>query len=1785
LQGSNTLNIGSGTGTFCTTWTSSRIVCTVPAGSGATNAIKVTVGGQVSNTGITFAYSPPTISSITPTSGGTGGAYIMTVAGTNFGSGSYATFGGVSATLTVNAAHSQGTLTVPAGSGTGIAVVVICGSQSSNSATFAYSPPTISAVTPTLSTATTTAITLTGTNYATSGLAVTVGGAGCASPTATSTTQVTCTAPAGTFSTTTPLAVVVTLSGQTSNSFSLALTAPTVTSLSPSSGSSSGFVITVNGANFGLNTQIVSVAVGQSSGSTTPCALGTLGHAQLLCTVPALATSAGTGLFVFVTVGGAQAKSTATFSYNPPAITAITAAANSFLTDGTSIITITGSGFGSSVSIGSAALTSGGGAVSAFSLVQTWSQTSVIAQLPAGSGASNKVTITAGGQTSAQFTLAYTPPAVTAISPASGNFGGVLIISGSNFFTSGAVFIGSLSVTTSSWSHTSITGTVPNGALTNQTVVVSTGGQNSSSAVLFNFLPISVSAVSPVSGPTAGGTLVTIEGTNWGSGSPSVKINGNTCVVASFTSSQVVCTTPAGQGASLALVVTSFAGQSTTASAVWSYSAPVISSVAPTTINTDGTSLVTLVGTNFGTAPVVTINSKSCPAASASHTQVVCTAGSGQGTSVGVSLSAGNQAASTTMSYTAPSVMSLSPASVNSDTLQTRVTIAGTNFGTDHTQITVRVGGNTVTKVSQLSPLVFFAPIGTTQTVSVDIAVAGQSSNTATLTYNDPVITAVSPLLGAPTGGSELTIAGTSFFTSAVATVTVGGSSCPTLSNSGSQIVCTLPVGATTAASVLVSVGSRSSNSFAYTYATPSIVSFFMDGVAGTPLLSTAGGESLTITGINFASYPTVTLGTSQLTVTRYNTTALVVVTPLGNGANNTLAVTWGGIRSGCSTASACLISYKVPVITALFPTTGVTDGSFALTLTGSNFGATIGFVLIGSLPCYVSGSGTSWSHTRVVCTMSAGIGSSLVPTITEAAQSNDAATTAVRFSFVAPTISSVSVAADASGVTAPHTNGGQTLTVTGANFGPSGSGNVTVGGKLCSYSTTGLQWSNSLITCMIPAHQGAGVAVAVALTGLTAVNSTISYCAPAVSAVAYASGAAGMATAGGTLVTLTGTDFGDGTGIVLMVGGASATPSSVSYSALVFVAPALPSAATDSSKAAVSLSVAGQAATATAALKNGLAAAYLPPTISAVTGCSGDYTAGGLGIADGCSVGGGTRITITGSNLALDVASVSNVTVGGSACTAVALVAAGTAISCLVPARVTGGFFLPVAVTVSGQTGSANAFSYGGPKLTAGTIKLAGASSGGSSVTLANSGPASIELTGTNLAVGGNLAQVSVAYGVGVAKADRLTSTAGVCVLTAGTDTSLTCTMPQAVGGNLRYQVTYNQQLSLVSEDTLSYVQPALVAASLRMGSAGVPGSSVAGYLQSGDLLFFEASYVGLRSDQLSVQYGTASGGGGLAEPVYSCVNVSLVATSSVAATVSCLTSSGFGNNLVFRLTTLGSGASAASAVSVAPFDYSYPQPPVVSGVQGCTDVSSTATSSCPTGGGNTLTIKGQYFVRPDTTVPMPSVQVSSSYCTNVNYVSDTRLTCTLPGGAGSPVAVIVIQGSRFSQSVSLLSYAAPGMTGIAGCQASTDPSLATVDCPRNASALGTVITITGSNFGSSNALIIVGGSQCANTQHDAATPQAKITCLLPSGTSASSAVLLVQSGGVISASPLYLGYEQCAAGKYAASNVIACTACSVGTFSQVAGVIACTACPNGWVQRVCVCVCVYVCELVCGA
>ncbi len=419
------------------------------------------------------------------------------------------------------------------------------------------------------------------------------------------------------------------------------------------------------------------------------------------------------------------------------------------------------------------------------------------------------------------FTL-IPDPTLTSVSPNTGSTAGgtSVTLTGTNFTGATNVRFGGTAATNRVVvNDTTITCTTPARAAGTASVLVTTPGGTNPANTLFTYVtppPPTLTSVSPATGTTAGGTSVTLTGTNF-TGATNVRFGGTTAtnrVVVNDTT--IACTTPARAAGTASVLVTT-PGGTNAANTLYTYvTPPTLSSVIPNIGTTAGGTAVTLTGTNFTGATAVTIGGAAATSVSVTNaTTLTCTtpAGSAGSASVLVTTPGGSNAANTLYSYVvpAPTVTAVSPAS-GSTLGGTSVTITGTDF-TGATSVTIGGTAATSVVVVDATTLTATTPAGSAGSASVLVTTPGGTNAANTLfTYVvPPTLTSVSPNTGTTAGGINVTISGTDF-TGATA-VTIGGAAATSVSvTNATTLTCTTPAGSAGSASVLVSTPSSLSD-------------------------------------------------------------------------------------------------------------------------------------------------------------------------------------------------------------------------------------------------------------------------------------------------------------------------------------------------------------------------------------------------------------------------------------------------------------------------------------------------------------------------------------------------------------------------------------------------------------------------------------------------------------------------------------------------------------------------------------------------------------------------------------------------------------------------------------------------------------------------------------------------------------------------------------------------------------------------------------------------------------
>jgi hypothetical protein len=535
-----------------------------------------------------------------------------------------------------------------------------------------------------------------------------------------------------------------------------------------------------------------------------------------------------------------------------------------------------------------------------------------------------------------------------------------------------------------------------------------------------NILPPTLTSVTPSSGSTAGGTVVTLTGTGFVSGATITFGTLPATTVTFVNKDKITARAPARASGTVTVVVKTVNGTSNGRPYTYRVTTPTLTKVTPAAGPVGGGNIVTLTGSGFfpgatvafGTKPGTTVhvvNGAEITAKAPAHT------GAGSVT-VTVTVT-GHKTGSVKYLYELPPTITSFTPTAGPTAGGTTVTITGTNFTAADE---VRFGATTATAytVTSSTTIRAIAKAHAAGTVKISVAtIAGTATSTSSYRYvPPPAVTGFSPAAGSTTGGTVVTITGSNltgatsvkFGTAAVASFTV------TSATTIKAVTRTHSPGTVTI-SVTTSGGS-STSATTYTFVPPPTISGFSP-TAG-PI---AGGTTVTITGANFTGATAVTFGTTaaaSFTVT--SPTTIKAVTRAHAAGTAKIQVTTSG---GTATSGSAFKFEPHPTVTGFTPTHGYTTGNTTVTITGTALTGTTG-VKFGTT---AAASFTVTSPTTIKAVTRAHAAGTVTIQVTTG---GGVGTGPGTYTFVVPppTITGFTP-------TAGPTTGGTTVTVTGTNF------------------------------------------------------------------------------------------------------------------------------------------------------------------------------------------------------------------------------------------------------------------------------------------------------------------------------------------------------------------------------------------------------------------------------------------------------------------------------------------------------------------------------------------------------------------------------------------------------------------------------------------------------------------------------------------------------------------------------------------------------------------------------
>jgi PKD repeat protein len=644
--------------------------------------------------------------------------------------------------------------------------------------------------------------------------------------------------------------------------------------------------------------------------------------------------------------------------------------------------------------------------------------------------------------TTHMITVSSYSPTVSGISPSQGVQGSSIPISVyGNYFVNGATItlknqstiITATSVTFVS--ATTLTGTVviPSGATLGPWDVVVTTPDMQTGTLTNGFMISSpgpgptFTSISPPAGPIAGGTAVTITGTNFASGgSFGVTIGGAAATITGNSATSITATTPPGTAGARDVVITNTDGQTVAGAGAYTYAAvPTFTSIAPLSGTTLGGTAVTITGSGFIGATTVAIGGIAATGFTIGDTSITATTPAHAAGAVDIVVTTPNGTATGPGAYTygaaPPTFGSIAP-SAGLIAGGTTVTITGSGF-TGATGVTF--GGTAATGVTVVSDTSITAtsPFHSAGVVNVVVTTPGGiATGTNAYTYTTtaaPTFTSIAPAAGPIAGGTAVTITGTNFVAGGLLGVMIDGvPATSVVRSSTTKITAVTPAGTAGAKDVVVtnSDGQTVTRTGAYTYA--EVPTFTGIAPAAGPITL---GTPVTITGTGFTGATGVTLGGTAATAVTVVSDTLITATAPAHvfGVVNVVVTTPGGTVTGTG-----VYTYTAaPTTTLIAPAYGRINGGTAVTIIGTNFitGATA--VTFGGTEATTFTVVSATSITATTPAHAAGAGNVVVTT-------PGGATAARTYTYADPTIS-----AALSRITGARGSTYTGITIPGTNF------------------------------------------------------------------------------------------------------------------------------------------------------------------------------------------------------------------------------------------------------------------------------------------------------------------------------------------------------------------------------------------------------------------------------------------------------------------------------------------------------------------------------------------------------------------------------------------------------------------------------------------------------------------------------------------------------------------------------------------------------------------------------
>ena len=568
-----------------------EITAKTGAHAAGSDEVIVTDTGGASTGGPKYTYiAPPSVESITPTSGPSSGGTAVKIKGKGFLSGSTVTIGTAASEVKVVSEEEITAKTAATAAGSDEVIVTDEGGASTGGPKYTYdAPPSVESISPTSGPSSGgTAVKIKGKGFL-SGSTVTIGTAA-TEVKVVSEEEITAKT-AATAAGADEVGVTDTGGASTGGPKYTYVAPPSVESITPTSGpSSGGTAVKIKGKGF-LSGSTVTIGTAASEVKVV---------SEEEITAKTAATAAGSDEVIVTDEGGASTGGPKYTYVAAPTVSAIEPKGGP--TSGDTAVKISGKGFlsGSTVKIGNEATS-----------VVVKSETEITAKTAATAAGSDEVIVTdTGGASTGGPKYTYVaPPTVSAIEPKQGPTSGdtAVKISGKGFLSGATVKIGSAASEVKVVSETEITAkTAATAAGSDEVIVTDTGGASTGGPKYTYIAPPSVESIAPTSGPSSGGTAVKIKGKGFLSGS-TVTIGTAASEVKVVSEEEITAETATTAAGSDEVIVTDTGGSSTGGPKYTYIAPPSVESITPTSGPSSGGTAVKIKGKGFLGGSTVTI--------------------------------------------------------------------------------------------------------------------------------------------------------------------------------------------------------------------------------------------------------------------------------------------------------------------------------------------------------------------------------------------------------------------------------------------------------------------------------------------------------------------------------------------------------------------------------------------------------------------------------------------------------------------------------------------------------------------------------------------------------------------------------------------------------------------------------------------------------------------------------------------------------------------------------------------------------------------------------------------------------------------------------------------------------------------------------------------------------------------------------------------------------------------------------------------------------------------------